>query len=166
MENSNRSVEDREIRSFNDKIDWKIIDQLHSATSTFSSASIELKKMFFILISISSPIIIKLSDNKLDYSLFITIYLLIFTFWYLDSFTFYYQEGLREKMDLRFKSLTRRNISVTNTNNTGDEYTLENNRTSHGRTKRVLKHKSLRIYPVFIVLNTLALLSFFFDLIS
>lgn len=47
-------------KSFEDEVDWVIIDQLHSATSRLSTASIELKNMFIILIGISIPAIIKL----------------------------------------------------------------------------------------------------------
>ena len=53
-------------KSFEDEVDWIIIDRLHSATSRFSTASIERKKMFIILIGISIPAIIKLTDSKLD----------------------------------------------------------------------------------------------------
>ncbi|MGD1890561.1 MAG: hypothetical protein ACFB15_08185 [Cyclobacteriaceae bacterium] len=57
-------------QNLDDEIDWKIIEQLHSATSRFSSASIELKKMYLILMGILIPSIIKLSGNSLDFSLF------------------------------------------------------------------------------------------------
>lgn len=96
-------------KSFEDEVDWTIINQLHSATSRFSSASIELKKMFIILIGIAIPAIINLADSKLDFSLFATIYVLTITFWYLDGFTYFYQEKLRSKMDERFSKLKGNN---------------------------------------------------------
>jgi len=65
--------------------------------------------MFIILIGITIPAIIKLSDSNLDSSLFITVYELTVTFWYLDGFTYFYQEKLRTKMDERFVKLKNRN---------------------------------------------------------
>lgn len=143
--------------SFEDEVDWKIIEQLHAATSKFSSASIELKKMYLILVGIATPAIIKLSNDSLDFSLFVTLYILTLTFWYLDSFTFFHQENLRAKMDIRFQRLKLRNTNNNQTeNNTSEEYTLDSNRTSADRWKRAFKDSSVRIYQVFILLNTIA----------
>ncbi|WCC45219.1 hypothetical protein PJW08_03295 [Tenacibaculum finnmarkense] len=149
-------------KSFEDEVDWVIIDQLHSATSRFSNASIELKKMFIILIGISIPAIIKLTNSELDSSLFITIYVLTFTFWYLDGFTFFHQENLRDKMDERFEKLKLRNtISGTEDGNLEiDQYTLPDNRKKSDRWCRAFTNSSVRIYQISLILNTIAFLLF------
>ncbi|ARV05298.1 hypothetical protein BTO04_00690 [Polaribacter sp. SA4-10] len=149
-------------KSFEDEVDWVIIDQLHSATSRFSTASIELKKMFIILIGISIPAIIKLTDSKIDASLFVTIYVLTFTFWYLDGFTYFYQENLRAKMDERFEKLKRKNtISETEDENSEtDEYTLPDDRKKSDRWSRAFLNSSVRIYQIFFILNTIAFVLF------
>jgi hypothetical protein len=149
-------------KSFEDEVDWVIIDQLHSATSRFSTASIELKKMFIILIGISIPAIIKLTDSKLDESLFVTIYVLTFTFWYLDGFTYFYQENLRAKMDERFEKLKRKNtVSETEDENSEtDEYTLPDDRKKSDRWSRAFLNSSVRIYQIFFILNTIAFVLF------
>ncbi|WP_340155368.1 hypothetical protein [uncultured Winogradskyella sp.] len=149
-------------KSFEDEVDWVIIDQLHSATSRFSTASIELKKMFIILIGISIPAIIKLTDSKLDESLFVTIYVLTFTFWYLDGFTYFYQENLRAKMDVRFEKLKRKNtVSETEDENSEtDEYTLPDDRKKSDRWSRAFLNSSVRIYQIFFILNTIAFVLF------
>jgi hypothetical protein len=149
-------------KSFEDEVDWTIIDQLHSATSRFSTASIELKKMFIILIGISIPAIIKLTDSKLDESLFVTIYVLTFTFWYLDGFTYFYQENLRAKMDERFEKLKRKNtVSATEDENSEtDEYTLPDDRKKSDRWSRAFLNSSVRIYQIFFILNTIAFVLF------
>ena len=67
-------------KNLDDEIDWKIIDQLHTATINFSTTSLELKKLFFVLLGISVPTLTKLAGDKLDLSLFIAIYILIITF--------------------------------------------------------------------------------------
>ena len=72
-------------RTLEDEIDWKVIDQLHTATVNFSSTSLELKKLFFVMVGIAVPSLIKLAGDKLDLSLFVTLYILTFTFWFIDS---------------------------------------------------------------------------------
>ena len=156
-------------KSVEDEIDWKIIDQLHSATLNFSTTSLELKKILFILVGIAVPALIKLAGDKLDISLFVTIYLLSLTFWFLDSFTYFYQEKLREKMDKHFKLIKNRNTEaaiVTSAKPENIDYTLENNRTSSDRIKRSIINPSVRLYMFVTGLNTLALILFLFDLIG
>lgn len=143
-------------KSLEDEIDWKIIDQLHTATLNFSTTSLELKKIFFILIGIAVPVLIKLAGDKLDTSLFITIYLLGLTFWFLDSFTYFYQEKLREKMDKLFEQIKRRNKNpLIQTSKKEDEFTLENNRTGSNRKRRSFTNPSVRLYMFIVVLNSI-----------
>jgi len=145
-------------KSVQDEIDWKIIDQLHSATLNFSSTSLELKKLLFVLIGIAVPSLIKLAGDKLDLSLFVTIYLLSITFWFLDSLTYYYQENLREKMDKRFSQIKARNIEVIIlSDKIADDFTLENNRTDKDRIKRSAFNPSVKLYMFVLGLNTLGL---------
>ena len=159
-------------KSFEDEVDWVIIDQLHSATSRFSTASIELKKMFIILIGISIPAIIKLTDSKLDSSLFVTIYVLTITFWYLDGFTYFYQETLRAKMDERFTKLKTKNTQVRTENETEtgnieiDQYTLPDDRKESNRWFRAFKNSSVRLYQIFFILNSIALVLFLIGIIK
>lgn len=144
-------------KSLEDEIDWKIIDQLHTATLNFSTTSLELKKLLFVLVGITVPSLIKLAGDKLDTSLFVTIYLLAATFWFLDSFTYFYQEKLREKMDKHFSQIKMRNIeALIVSDKKPDDFTLENNRTSSDRIKRSATNPSVRLYMFVIGLNTLA----------
>ena len=145
-------------KSLEDEIDWKIIDQLHTATIKFSSTSLEIKKLYFVLIGIAVPTIIKLSANKLDISLFSTLYILTLTFWFLDSFTYYYQEKLREKMNLRFAEIKKRNKeSLIVPSNIVVEYVIETNRTNRKRLWRSIFNSSIILYLVFLILNSLAM---------
>lgn len=149
-------------KSFEDEVDWTIIDQLHSATSRFSNASIELKKMYIILIGISIPAIIKLTNSRLDSSLFVTIYVLTLTFWYLDGFTFFYQENLRAKMDERFEKLRFKNVKqeTEKKNSDIDQYTLPDDRKKADRWFRSFTNSSVRIYQIFFIINTIAFVLF------
>lgn len=144
-------------RSLEDEIDWKIIDQLHTATLNFSTTSLELKKLLIVLVGIAVPSLIKLAGDKIDTSLFITIYLLSLTFWFLDSFTYFYQEKLREKMDTHFSRIKMRNATILLLRDKeAEDFTLENNRKSKNRIKRSATNLSVRLYMFLIGLNTLA----------
>lgn len=95
-----------------DKIDWKKIDQLHNATINFSKNSLEIKKLLFVVISISTPLIINLCNNQLNVALFISLYIIIFAFWVFDSYTYYYQKKLRFQMDYYFEQVLSRNTNT------------------------------------------------------
>ena len=154
-------------KSLEDEIDWKIIDQLHSATLNFSTTSLELKKLLFVLIGIAVPSLIKLAGDKLDISLFITVYLLALTFWFLDSFTYFYQEKLREKMDKHFSQIKSRNAhTLILSDKRVDDFTLENDRTAKDRFIRSVINPSVRLYILVIGLNTIAFILYLFKWIS
>lgn len=148
-------------KNLEDELDWKVIDQLHTATVNFSTTSLEIKKLFFVLIGITVPSIIKLSGDKLDLSLFITLYVLILTFWFLDSFTYFYQEKLREKMNWHFNEIRCRNkesLIVSEAIKQG--LTIESYRTNKNRLWRSAFNPSVRFYFVLFALNTLTLFLF------
>lgn len=87
------------------------IDQLHNATINFSKNSLEIKKLLFVVIGISTPLIINLCNNQLDVALFISLYIIIFSFWIFDSYTYYYQKKLRFQMDHYFEQILTRNTT-------------------------------------------------------
>ncbi|PMD91637.1 hypothetical protein BWI97_21215 [Siphonobacter sp. BAB-5405] len=155
------------VKSLDDEIDWKIIDQLHSATLNFSTTSLELKKLLIILVGICVPSLIKLAGDKLDTSLFITIYLLSFTFWFLDSFTYFFQEKLREKMDKHFGIIKARNADkLSSVENENIDFTLDNDRTSKNRFIRSIFNVSISLYIVILILNTFAFVLYATDIIK
>lgn len=148
-------------RTLEDELDWKVIDQLHSATVNFSTTSLEIKKLFFVLIGIAVPTIIKLSEDKLDFSLFMTLYILTFTFWFLDSFTYFYQEKLREKMNWHFNEIKNRNKeSLIVPDGIKQGLVIETNRTNKNRLWRSASNPSVRFYFVLFTMNTLGLFLF------
>lgn len=154
-------------RSLEDEIDWKVIDQLHTATVNFSNTSLELKKLFFVLLGIAVPSLIKLAGDKLDISLFITLYILTTTFWFLDGFTYFYQEKLREKMDKLFNQIKgRNNQSIIVPDNIKHNFTIEENRTQKDRLCRSATNPSVRFYIVLIVVNSIGLILFIKNIIG
>lgn len=150
-------------KSLDDEIDWKIIDQLHAATMNFSSTSIEIKKLLFVLIGVAVPTLITLARDTLDISLFITLYVLILTFWFLDGFTYYYQEKLRAKMDSIFNRIKDRNENATEIGTRS--FTIESTRTSKNRFWRSMFNKTVALYPILCGLNTISLFLYWFNII-
>ncbi|MDR1383849.1 MAG: hypothetical protein LBJ67_08410 [Planctomycetaceae bacterium] len=159
---TNKQMEKEYKKSIDDEIDWKLIDQLHTATLHFSSTSLELKKIYFVLVGIAVPTLIKLASDKLDLSLFITLYLLTVTFWFLDSFTYFHQEKLREKMDKIFSQIKRRNQNKLIVSET---FTIESSRTSKHRLLRSMFNYSVGLYIILFSLNSITLLLYFRDII-
>lgn len=154
-------------KSLKDEIDFKIIDQLHAATINFSNSSIELKKLYVVIIGIAIPAITKLTGGELDMALFVTIYLVSLAFWYLDSFTFFYQEKLRFSINERFKLIKKRaQIASPADKPEVSDFVLEASRTDRQRLMRSFWNRSIAIYVIFLVLNTLGLFLYLFELIQ
>lgn len=145
-------------KTFEDEVDWKIIDQLHNATNKFSASSLEFKKIYFVLLGIVIPIIFKIGGEKFDIALLVTPLIISLFFWFLDSFTYYYQEVLREKMDKHFEKLRKRNPPIGLEESDNDEYTLNNNRTSENRICRSVFNSSSAFYPSIIGLNLILII--------
>jgi len=172
-------------KSLEDTIDWAIIDQLHAATARFSATCTEVKKIYISVLAIVVPLILQLSGNEqdkfqLDYSLFISIYVITPIFWYLDSYSYYYQEFLRSVIDERFKKIKKRNLNqdsidliLDNSPNKSketvtegqklpltEEYTLDDKRKENDRFWRSIKNSSVIIYPLVLIINTILFVFF------
>lgn len=153
-------------KTVEDDIEWKLIDQLHSATLNFSNKSLELKKIYFVLIGIAVPTLIKLANDRLDTSLFVTLYILTLTFWYFDSYTYFYQEKLREKMDMYFSRIKKRHVySQILTDYPKSEFTIEVERNNKERLWRSITNISVRLYFVLLCFVLIAHILFLFGLI-
>jgi hypothetical protein len=154
-------------KSLEDEIDWKIIDQLHNATLNFSSKSLDIKKMLLAFVGILVPILIKLSRDKLDWSIFVALYITIFSFWILDSYTYFYQEKLRGMMNERFKRISLRNQEEKIIQENKEKgFTIEEK-----RIKKISKAKSLfnashLIYLIMLIINLLCCYLFWKGIIS
>ena len=142
------------------KILFTKIEQLHNVTLNFSKASIQMKQIMFTLIAIVAPIIIKLSGDHLDISLFITLYLIIFVFHFLDSFTYYYQKKMRAIMDSYFDKFEKSKKERSLISNTKNEKCF-----IHTILKSVFNYSTL-VYVCLFFLNTIGLVLFHFGIIA
>jgi hypothetical protein len=154
-------------KSLEDEIDWKIIDQLHAATIMTSNRNLELKKIFFTLVGITVPVIIKLSGDRLDFSLFVTVYFMVLTFWSFDGYTYSVQESLREKMNSVFDRIKTRNDSSSLTvKSIAGAYVIELGRNKKSRWIRSIFGPPGRFYLLLFLLNTLSLILFLTGVIT
>lgn len=87
------------IKTLEDELDWKLIDQLHNIVSQISSFCFETKKFCVTTEFVALPLIVKFTDDKLDHSLFVTGAVIAMCFWFLDAVAYYYQVKLRGTMD-------------------------------------------------------------------
>ena len=136
-------------RDIDSEIDWKIIDQLHNAVLGFSRNSIQAKKIMFALLGVLVAAMMQVKNLQTCVKWFPFVIAIIILFWVFDAYTYYYQEKLREAMDIRFRALKRRYPST----NIDDELTLPDKRTAGCRVIRSIFNTSvLLFYPTIIVM--------------
>lgn len=82
----------------NETLKLKEIDQLDSAILQFSKNTLATKKICASLLVGVVTIILKLTDNTLDYSIYVGSIVTIMIFWVIDSNSYFYQRKLRIRM--------------------------------------------------------------------
>lgn len=76
----------------------KEIDQLDSAILQFSQNTITTKKIYASILIGIITIILKITDNHIDHSIYIASIITTILFWIIDSTSYFYQRKLRIKM--------------------------------------------------------------------
>jgi hypothetical protein len=82
----------------NKTLKLKEIDQLASAILQFSKNTLATKKICASLLVGLAALILKLTDNNLDLSVYISSFITLLIFWVIDSNSYYYQRKLRIRM--------------------------------------------------------------------
>lgn len=88
----------------------KEIDQLDSAILQFSNNTIAIKKLCASILVAVITIILKINENKIDNSIYISSVLTFLIFWFIDANSYYYQKKLRVKMSMVIEQLTKNEI--------------------------------------------------------
>lgn len=76
----------------------KEIDQLDSAILQFSKNTLTSKKICASILVGVIALILKITDNSLDLSIYVSSIVTLLIFWIIDSNSYYYQRKLRIKM--------------------------------------------------------------------
>lgn len=136
-------------KDIDSEVDWKIIDQLHNVVLSFSRNSMQAKKIMFTILGVFVAAMLQVSDPKSCVQWFPFVIAIVFMFWMFDSYTYFYQEKLREKMDERLRAIKKRYSS----RDVDDELTLPDRRTAGCRVIRSLFNTSvLFFYPTVIIM--------------
>jgi hypothetical protein len=99
-------------RSFDDELDWNLLDQLHKVVLQISTFCFRTKQICLTVEIAVIGLLIKFTDNKLDESVFIAGLIIPLCFWFVDSMAFFYQVKTRGIMDnIRYR-LKKRNSNL------------------------------------------------------
>jgi hypothetical protein len=116
-------------KSFEDELDWNLLEQLHKVVLQISSFCFRTKQICITIEIALIGLLIKFTDSKIDTSVFVAGFVIPLAFWFLDSIAYYYQVKLRGLMNNIQDRLKKRNI----------EQLIEDNNSNVIDSKRVEK---------------------------
>ena len=90
----------------------KEIDQLDTAILQFSRNTLATKKICASLLVGVIALILKITDNSLDLSIYVSSFITILVFWIIDSNSYYYQRKLRIQMTKIVNELKEEQIVI------------------------------------------------------
>ena len=90
----------------------KEIDQLDAAILQFSKNTLATKKICASLLVGVIALILKITDNSLDLSIYVSSFITILVFWIIDSNSYYYQRKLRIQMTKIVNELKEEQILI------------------------------------------------------
>lgn len=96
-------------KSFEDELDWNLLDQLHKVVLQISTFCFRTKQICLTIEFVVIGLLIKFTDNKLDEAIFVAGLAIPFCFWFLDGIAYFYQVKLRGVMDNIRDQLHKRN---------------------------------------------------------
>ena len=143
-----------------DELDKASIDQLHAVVLQLGSNCFESKKLCVTVLISASVLITSFTRNQLDVSFFVGGSMVSLFFWFLDSYSYYYQEKLRARMKVLAESIAGRHTPIVGIEGVG--MPLSELREKRGRLRRTLHsafNSSMAFYAVLLaVCIVLALL--------
>lgn len=96
----------------NQTLKLKEIDQLDSAILQFSKNTLITKRICASLLVALIAIILRVTDNKLDFSIYVASELTLLIFWIIDAHSYYYQRLLRIRMSKIVNELKNNEIVI------------------------------------------------------
>jgi hypothetical protein len=142
------------LKTIEDELDWKLLDQLYGAVSQISNFCFEIKKYCVTTTFVVLTILIKFTSDKVDHSLFVAGLVIPILFWFLDSIGYYYQVKLRGMMEnIRQKILVRNSdniIASTGVKIISDERV---NRLPYFMVKDSFANHSMWLYVIMIMID-------------
>jgi len=142
------------IKTLEDELDWKLLDQLHGVVSQISSFCFEIKKYCVITTFVVMTLLVKFTSQQLDHSLFVAGLIIPICFWFLDSIGYYYQIKLRSTMEIIGEKIAIRGSS-SNVTSTGGRIIFKDrlNRSQWLKVKDSILNHSMWLYGVMILID-------------
>jgi hypothetical protein len=142
------------IRTFEDELDWKLFDQLHTVVSQISSFCFETKKFCVTTEFVVMTLLVKFTLDKLDHSLFLTGLIIPLCFWFLDAVGYFYQVKIRVTMEsIRLRLATRNVPGIVGSEGTGVIAQSRVTRTVLRRVVDAFINNSMWLYAFLIVID-------------
>ena len=86
-------------KSFDDELDWTMLDQLHKAVLQIGTFCFRTKQVCLTVQVAVAGLLVRFTDNRLDQSVFVAGAAIPVGFWFLDGVAYYYQTKLRGLMN-------------------------------------------------------------------
>ena len=96
-------------KSFEDELDWNLLDQLHKVVLQISSFCFHTKQICLTVDIAVIGLLIKFTVDMLDTSIFVAGLLIPLCFWFLDAVAYFHQVKVRGIMDSIRDRLQERN---------------------------------------------------------
>lgn len=155
------------IKSLDDELDWKLIDQLYGVVSQISGFCFETKKFCVTTEFVVLAFLAKFTANKPDHSIFVAGLAIPLCFWFLDSVAYFYQVKIRGTMNSIRERIKERNKQQIV--DPGGEPVIARNRTQRGLFRRIFDagvNSSMFLYGFLIVIDLITWKLFVFGAIA
>lgn len=144
------------MRSLDDELDWKLLEQLHKVVLQLSDTCFKIKQICVTAQIAVATLLVKFTSNQLDDSIFVAALFTALLFWLLDGVTYYYQVKIRVSMNgitARIKERQQSKSSILNADGTPLAEVIDSERGSGNRLKRVFNsyvNHSMWLYYILI----------------
>jgi hypothetical protein len=148
-------------KTFQDELDWKLLDQLYGVVAQISSFCFETKKFCVTTEFVVLTLMAKFTEDQLDHSIFVAALVISVCFWFLDATAYFYQVKLRGMMEsIRQQISSRELVSLVTA---GGTRIIAPERANAPRYRRILDaaiNHSMWLYAVLITVDLIAWMLF------
>lgn len=149
------------IRTVEDELDWSLLNQLHAVVLQIGTFCFRTKQVCLTVLVGVVGLIIALTSDKPDTSIFVTGLLIPVCFWFLDSIAYYYQVKLRGVMDgIRDRIHQRHSEGLLRGPNAEVIANERTNRSSAQRVEDAFFNHSMWLYYFLIVIDCVLWIAF------
>lgn len=142
------------VKSLDDELDWKHVDQLYGIVSQISNFCFETKKFCVTTEFVVLAFLVKFTADKLDRSIFVAGIIIPLCFWILDSIAYFYQVKIRGAMESARVRIKERDVS--RIVDTDGAPVIERNRVERKMWRRILDaviNPSMLLYLILILVD-------------